>query len=355
MDKKTSIILGVIAAVIVVLVAAVFVMDSKTVNYDKNTLMIVEGKEYSVQEFEKFAKLTNHENGDINKVMTEEETMTMLDNFLLQKIYMEAAIKHNIVLESGDTQNIPSDYDKDASVYVAANISKEDYIKIKTDNALVDKLKYNLDDYYTLPNEIYDQLVENFKNEGMYKTYSYRLMNIMYDEPKSGDESGDVVEILEEGLSSGDTESGDVEDRTRETKLAIANSVLEKIKSGDSFEELAKEHGSTRLSFVGNDLQMLNGEIEYATIPLLQSKLNSENLYNIVLDMKSGDITDVIEDEESNTFQIVKVESIEEGFVGEGEKELKSVLINEYANDIVSANMHYDMNEAGYIRALYKK
>ena len=262
--------------------------------------------------------------------------------------------KHNVEIPSGDVANFESDYDKDSSIYVNANISKEDYVKYKTETGTVQELKYNLDDYYTLPNDTYEAVRKSFEEEKMYNTYSYRLMTIPYEAPKSGDESGDVVDILEDGLSSGDV-SGDKEDLSRDAQLKIAEDVISRIKSGESFEELAKEYGSTRLSFSGNEYKLINGEIEYATTPLLESKLGKKDLYDVVIAMNSGDVSEVIEDKEGTSFSIIKLESKEDGFVGEGEKELKTILLNEYADDIVAGNAHYEMNQSAYIRALYSK
>lgn len=359
MDKKTGIILGIIGAIVVILIAIVFVMDTKTVKLDKNTLLIVEGKEYTTNEFEKYSKLYNNENNsDINKKMTEEETLTMMDQFLLHKIYLDAAEKHNVEIPSGDIANFESDYDKDSSKFANANISKEDFIKYKTETRTVEELKYNLDDYYALPDDIYEAVRDSFIEEKMYNTYAYRLMTIPYEAPKSGDASGDtsgdVVDILEEGLSSRDT-SGDKEDLSREAQLKVAEDVLAKIKSGDNFEELSKEYGSTRFTFSGNEYKLVNGEIEYTTTPLLESKLGKKELYDVVVAMQSGDVSEVIEDKEGTSFNIIKLESKEDGFVGEGEKELKTILLNEYADDVVAGNAHYEMNQSAYIRALYQK
>lgn len=346
MDKKTGIILGIISAIVVILVVMVFVMDSKVEPMDKNTILVVEGENYTIDEFQKFAKIINHEeSGDITKKMTEEETMSMLDAFLIQKIYLNAAKKHNITLESGDTANFESDFEDDAIAFASGDISKEDFIKYQTETALVQKLQNNIGDYYTLPDDIYNQIKDSFISENLYKTYGFRLMQIPYDAPKSG-ESGET-DIL-------DKDEEEKEDLSRETQLKLAESVLQRIKSGESFEELSKEYGSSRLTFKGSEYTLVNGELEYVTSPLLQSKLNNEKIYNAVLEMNSGDLSQIIEDEEYTSFNIVKLESLEEGFVGQGEEEIKTILLNEYANDIVAQGVKFEMNQSAYIRALYK-
>ena len=353
MDKKTGIILGIIGVIVVVLIAAVFIMDTNTVKLGKDTIIVVDGNEYTTQEFDMFAKIYNfEESGDIDYKMAEDETLSMLDNFLLQKIYFDAAVKHNVTLNSGDADNpetFGEDYSKDEETFKTANVSKDYYLQYREESALAEKLKMNLEDYYTLPDEIYEAVRDSFKDEDLYKTYSFRLMTIPYEVPESGDVSGDEHEGHDH-----EEESGDKEDLSREAQLAIAEDVLAKIKSGDNFEELAKEYGSTRLTFSGKEYKLINGELEYTTSPLLESKLNNEKLYDAILEMNSGDISEIIEDEEYTSFSILKLESVEEGFVGEGEKELKTILLNEYANDVVAGNVDYDMNEAGYLRSLYK-
>ena len=250
MDKKTGIILGIISAIVVILVVMVFVMDSKVEPMDKNTILVVEGENYTIDEFQKFAKIINHEeSGDITKKMTEEETMSMLDAFLIQKIYLNAAKKHNITLESGDTANFESDFEDDAIAFASGDISKEDFIKYQTETALVQKLQNNIGDYYTLPDDIYNQIKDSFISENLYKTYGFRLMQIPYDAPKSG-ESGET-DIL-------DKDEEEKEDLSRETQLKLAESVLQRIKSGESFEELSKEYGSSRLTFKGSEYTLVH-------------------------------------------------------------------------------------------------
>ena len=122
----------------------------------------------------------------------------------------------------------------------------------------------------------------------------------------------------------------------------------------EKYKEVSKEYGVTRFTFSGNEYKLVNGDLEYTTSPLLESKLGNKKIYDAVLKLNSGDVTEIIEDEEYTSFNIVKLESLEDGFVGEGEKELKSVLLSEYANDVVSSGMHFEVNQAAYIRALYK-
>lgn len=352
MDKKTGIIVGIIAAVIVVLVAVVFVMEgnSENSNLDIDTIAQINGTNYLVKDFETYMKLSNIENDEINKEMTEEEIENMLDQFLKEKMYSEAAKKNKIELESGDLASFSKEYDEKASTFVAANISREDYEKYKTDNKLKQELQMNISKYYELPSDYYESVKESFKEQDTYKTYGYRLMAIPYEVPESGDVSGD-----QSGDVSGDSESGEKQDLSREAQMKVAEDVLAKIKSGDDFEKLSKEYGSTRISFKGNSYVLVNGDLEYSTTPLLSSKLGSEELYNLVIKLNSGDVTDIVEDEQYKTLQIVKVESVEDGFVGEGETELKEVLLSQQADEIIYSNIDYTVNQRAIVRAIYAK
>ena len=89
MDKKTGIIIGIITAVIVVLVAVVFAMEGKTEKVDSNVILTLNGENYTVDEFNIFSKLTNNESDDINKKMTEDEVVTMMNNFIIRNIIIK--------------------------------------------------------------------------------------------------------------------------------------------------------------------------------------------------------------------------------------------------------------------------
>ncbi|MEI4850479.1 hypothetical protein Q8G46_27855, partial [Klebsiella pneumoniae] len=77
-------------------------------------------------------------------------------------------------------------------------ISKEDYENYERDEHKGNELSSNFSKYYTLPEEYYDDFVNNYTDDK--KTYEYRIMMFSYDAP-SGDTSGD---------NSGDA-SGDVD------------------------------------------------------------------------------------------------------------------------------------------------
>lgn len=297
-------------------------MNAINSKVDENTLFVVGGKQYKIEEYKIFEKISNFELGDINKIMDEKQKLTMVDNFLLHKIYLTSAINHNITLEKNETESFSSEFDINEVVFNGVNISKDDYIKYREETAIVEKLKVDFEEYYELSDEIYNTVRDSFIENNLYKTYSFRIITIEY----------------ESNLNS------------KEEKLIVANNVINKIKAGEDFEKLAKEYGSTRLTFKGNEYVLVNGDLEYATSPLLESKLNSKELYNAIIKMQNVGITEIIEDEQNTCYQILKLESIEDGFVGEGERELKSILLNEYSNDILVDEIEYKINQS----AIYK-
>ena len=143
MDKKTGIILGVISAIIVILLILVFAMDANSDKISPNALVEVEGTEYTVDNFRKFVKLVNLEDGDINKAMTEEDTLTILDEYLVRKLFSNAAKNHQIKVEDTDLQSFETDYEKNSQVLANAGISKEEYIAFKEEQTLVENLYYD--------------------------------------------------------------------------------------------------------------------------------------------------------------------------------------------------------------------
>lgn len=302
-------------------------MNAINSKVDENILFVVGGKQYNVEEYKIFEKISNFELGDINKIMDENQKLIMVYNFLIHKIYLTSAINNNITLEENEIKSFSNDFNTNESVLNAANISKDDYIKYKEETAIVEKLKANFGEYYELPNDIYTKVRDSFIKDNLYKTYSFRIITIAY----------------EDNLKS------------KEEKLIVANNVINKIKAGEDFEKLAKEYGSSRITFAGNNYKLVNGDLEFATSPLLESKLNNKELYNAIIKMQNGEITEIMEDEQNTCYQILKLESIEDGFVGEGEKELKNILLNEYANDILADEIEYKVNQSAISKVLYSE
>lgn len=367
MDKKKSIIIGVIVVVIVALVFVVMGMSSNVPKVSLDTLMTIDGNEYSVNEFKKYMFIKKEASGDIAAELKPEEIESLVNEFSAQKLYVASANKKGIKVSAEEITHFKEDYAKKAETFGAYAISESDYLKYAEDEYKEEELSNKFAEYYELPEKYYTDLLENYS--GDQKTYSFRMMSFYYDEETSGDVHEHVHEDELENIS-GDDVSGDVvpevsgdvsgdkeeekEDRSRATILATAEDVLSQVRSGSGdFGALAKEHSSMRFTFNGSQYTLINGDVEYATTAVLESKIGNVDAYNAMLKLKAGETTDIIEDEENNVFYLVKVESIEDGFVGSGDKELREILLMQYQEDVMLTGITYDFNTSALLRLYY--
>ena len=347
MDKKTGIILGIIAAVVVVLLTVVFVVDANTEKLGSDTIFVVNGEKYSTEEFKDFVRIAYNESGDINAEVSYHDAESLLNNFMTNKILYNAAVSCGVKIDEEALKTYEDEYSGDEAVLLAAGVSKDDYMKHKEEEEMIQTMQYDYTTYFTLPDDIYEEERALYETNGMYNTYEFRLMSIPYEEKVSGDESGDEIDVLE---------SGDKEDLSKEAQLKVAEDVLSRIKSGEDFEGLAKEYGSSLYFFMDNGIYMTkNGEIEYATTPMLERKLfGNQELINTIKSMQSGDLSEIIVDESNSRFQILKVEKVEDGFVGEAEKELKEYILGNHLWDIIIEKTDYKDNPGAFSRILRK-
>ena len=343
MDKKKSIAIIVIAVVMVVLVIAVLAtshVDESALRPDE--LLSIGENVYTVKECKDYILITNEAEGDIAKVTTEEEKEEIINQFLSEKIYAHAALENGITVPDSEIQTFKKDY-AEKTAYAANGISEEDYLKYATDNYLYTQLSNNLQEYYELPDEYYDAFIEGV--EDTMKSYSFRVMTFYYEEPKSGDASGDVSgEVVEEI-------SGDL---LRDAVYAKAEDIRNQVINGGDFEKLAQENSSYRYTFNGSSYTLVNGNLEYATSVLLQDKLGSEELYNAVKDLKSGECSALVENTEADVINFVKVETVEDGFTGEANEELREILLYQYQDTLVTGDTHYHMNQTALLKVYYQ-
>ena len=86
---------------------------------------------------------------------------------------------------------------------------------------------------------------------------------------------------------------------------------------------------------------------------LLQDKLGSEAIYNAVKDLGSGECSELVEDEEQNVINFVKVETVEDGFTGEADKELREILLYQFQENLILEDVHAHTNQDALIDLLY--
>ena len=344
MDKKQLITVSALGALIVVLVCFVVFSSENTERLTKNQVLRIEDTIYEVSELEKYMHITNEANGDITKVLTDTEKETLFGEFIQSKVYASVATEKSILFPEEELTRAKKDYEAKAETFAKYGITEEDYLRYAEDDYKMMNLSNNFGTYYELPDEYYQEFEDYYSGDEL-KTYSFRMMNFRYEVPESG-ESGDS----HEGHEHEETE----EDRTQETVLAKAQTALASVKSGDDFEAVAKEYSDGTYTISQNSLQFLNGEIQYAIQPVLESKLGSKEVFEAVKTLKAGEYTDVIEVPDSTTYYFVKVESIEDGFVGKAAEEVKEQLLYEYQETLLIEDLDYEANQSALVKFLYK-
>lgn len=329
---KSKIAVIVIAVVMLILVVCVLGV-SKTPEMKRNEYLKLEDVIYTTEDVENYILIKNEDAGDIAKVLTIEEKEEQVNNFMADKLYASAADKKGITVPETEIEKFKKDY-AEKTLLGTNGITEEEYIEYASDDYKANQLTENFGDYYELPEEMYDSVIEGL--EDPMKSYSFRIMTFYYEEPESGETSGDI--------------SGD---KLRDAVYAEAEAVRAKVLSGESFEELAKNHSTYRYTFKGVSYTLVNGDVEYATSLLLQDKLGSEALYNAVKDLGSGDCSELVEDEEQNVINFVKVETVEDGFTGEADKELREILLYQVQESLVLEDVHAHTNQDALIDLLY--
>ena len=296
--------------------------------------------------------ITNESNGDITKTLTDEEKETLFGEFIQSKVYASVATEKSILFPEEELTRAKKDYEEKAETFSKYGISEEDYIRYAEDEYKMMNLSSNFGTYYKLPDEYYQEFVDYYSGDEL-KTYSYRMMNFRYEVPESG-ESGDVSHEEHDYDHEHEEITEPEDDRTQETVLAKAQTALAAVKSGDDFETVAKEYSDGTYTISQNSLLFLNGEMQYAIEPVLESKLGSTEVYEAVKKLEIGEYTDIIEVPDSTTYYFVKVENIEDGFVGKAADEVKEQLLYEYQETLLIEDLDYEANQAALVRFLYK-
>lgn len=354
LDKKSLITLGVIAVVVIASIIAVFSMsmeDGKLSKIDTDLVVTVNGKDYMVDEFKKFEYLKNEADGDIAKQISGEEMEEMINTFVSNKLYVAAADSKKISVPSEEMETYRTEYANKKDTLSPYNINEADYLNYKKDEYKVNQLTQDFASYYSLPQDVYNEFISSISGEDL-KSYSYRMMSFGYevkeDSGESEETSGELnADVSGETTISGESAESGEEDKSKEAVSATVQDVLSRVKNGEDFEELAKEFADFRLTFKGSQYDFGYGKLEYAVGPLLQSKVGNDALYEAIKNTASGEYTDIIDDEENTTFYFARVESNEDGFVGEAESELKEILVSQYMDALIEQDVKYEVNTSG--------
>jgi len=338
MDKKTLTMIGVIVAVIVVLVVVVIGMEIKnnsgttnesgekvSTTLTSNDIMRINDVVYSKEEFLNYIKYTLYQNNGDTSVDEEQyadqiANGTSLENlfisdtlnsFYQMKVYGILAEQKNIVLSGDSLTEIDNDYETNKEKITEVGLTKEDYINIAKQKAIVTLITGNPKEYIELPEDVYTGYISQFSGDNL-KTYTYREIQVGYT-TDTETESGEMI-------------SGDMAE-----KQAYMNAIVENIKNGMPFEEAA-ESGDTRLIFVGNGIQLAKSMQEVAAGFLLDQKMGSAELSEAAKKTASGEMTEVVDT--GSSFQVAKIENVEDGIVGAAKEEIEELLISNYACSI---------------------
>lgn len=331
MDKKTSIVILIIGIVIIALIGLAFALETKTTQLSSNDILRINDEIYHADEFEKFIKYTLYKNNGEITIDEEEHANDLangtskediflsdtLNSFYQMKVYGILAKEKNIVVTSEDISQIESDFDSDSEKITASGLSKEDFVNIEKQQAIISKVSSAPTDYLELPDGVYDEYIGQFSGDEL-KSYTYRIIQVGYTEDKV---SGEV---------SGET-SGEIIPGDKAEKEAYMNAIVARINAGESFEAVS-ESGDNRLIFKGNGIEFAKSIQEYAAGFLLEQKVGEE-MYEAMKNTEAGKITDIIDS--NSVFQIALVEKVEDGIVGESKDELIELMITEYASDLI--------------------
>lgn len=333
MDKKTSIVLLVIGVAIIALITLAFGLETQTTQFTSEDILRINNEMYKKAEFESFLKYTLYQkNGDISydeseheghdhdtESLSEEDAFISdtLNNFYQMKVYGLLAKDKNIVITSGDVGTIESEYLANTEKIASFGLTKEEFMEIEKQQAIVDKVSVTPSEYLQLPEGTVEEYLEQMSGEEL-KSYTYRIIQVAYEEDKvSGDVSGEA--------------SGEVIPGNKAEKEAYMKDIVARINAGESFEAVS-ESGDNRLIFKGNGIEFAKSMQEFSAGFLLEQKVGAE-MYKAMKETLEGKITEIVDS--NSAFQIALVEKIEDGVVGEAKEELIELMISEYASDLI--------------------
>lgn len=324
MDKKQ---LGVVIALGVILlgiIIAVFVYDAKL----NTSILEVNGIKYDVSDFESYLKVWQYENGE-----EPIDIDSMFSTYKLYKLYSQYAEKYHVKLSSENEVKALTDSEitKLAEDYA---LTESEYMRVKEEMALVDELYANLQDYYIISDEEYNEHKEG--NEDKFKMYDYRVMQIAVEEAEetsgdtlSGDTiSGDVNSGDMSGDISGDTASDNGEQARKDVAMSKAVEALAKVKSGDSFEEVAKEYGTYRFVYTPSGYNVVNGTLETVSGLYMEQYVWDTNIIEALTTLQKGEYSQIYEGDSAYTF--VYLEDVREGLDETNDNLYKREIGNEH-------------------------
>lgn len=260
---------------------------------------------YNQDDFNSYLKIWQFENADDG--LDEDE---MFENYGVYKLYSQYVDKYNVKLPSGDAVPMLLD-DVKSELENQFNLTEEEYMRVKTEIATVDYLFQNLQDYWKVPEEEYNTHMEG--NEDKFKMYDYRVMQI----------------AIEPATKSGDTSGNSSFEARRLAAKSKAVEALTKVKMGDNFEDVAKEYGKARISYLPSGMQIVNGTLESVSGLYMNEYIYDVNISEALESLEKGEYSEIYEGEDNYTF--VYLENIRDGLLGAD----KITFIRQIANESI--------------------
>jgi len=311
MDKKSLAVVVVLGIVLIGIIIGVFVYDANA----NSTIAEINRVKYNKSDFESYLKVWQYENGEEPVDLDE-----MYNNYKIYKLYTQYADNYHVELPSGEKVSTltESEITKLSEKYA---LTENEYMRVKTEIAEVDYLFANLQDYWIVSDEEYES--HKGANADLFKMYDYRVMQVNVEQPeeKSGDVSGDI--------SGDEAISGDSDEQIRKNNAkSKAVEALAKVKSGDSFEEVAKEYGASRITYSNGGYTIVNGTKETVSGLFMNSYVWDQNIIKALTTLKKGEYSEIYESE--GYYMFVYLEDIREGLDKEDENNYKRQIANEH-------------------------
>lgn len=303
-----------ISILLVFLVGFVALYD---ISIDK-CILEVEGVKYQEDDFAKYYKLVELENA-MSQSGEPLDVYDVYEQYVNIKIYLRQANQHGITLTEEEKKSIEENYDSenlDKNVLEEFGITKEEYIRYYIEVMLASKFIRDAGTYYQMPESDYPEYRDAYSDG--FKMYNYRILQVS------------AVPTF------GEDEEKTVSDEDRQLAKSKAEEALDKIKSGEDFEEIAGEYGSYRIVATIDGYTISNGQLETMPLLYLNEAVENLDLYTELVSLSAGEYTSIIE--EGDSYLFAKLESVEEGLDEASEARLRSDINTLYAQQFISSN-----------------
>lgn len=294
MEKKQLGIAIALGVILLVIIGSVFVYDTQI----NTSILEVNGQKYDVEDFKSYLKVWQYENGAEYPVDVDD----MFEQYSIYKLYYQYVKKYKVALNEENAVAELTDTQKEelAQNY---NLSDSEYMRVKQEIALVDYLYANLQDYFIVSEEEYNE--HKTGNEDKFKTYDYRVMQVSVESAE--ETSGDSLS----GDASGDVSGDNSEQARKDRAMSRAVEALAKVKSGDSFEEVASEYGSYRIVYNASGYNLVNGNLETVSGLYMNDFIFDQNVIDALTTLQVGEYSQIYDEESAYVF--VYLEAVRDG------------------------------------------